>query len=226
MARENRAAVASAQKLMAQDVPWLQVDGQWGKTTERVFRSLPLEKRNQIALMMGRNYMTSPEQEKQAREFARLQEWITVLDAEQLVAKAAKLYGVERYTVAFCHFLRREAVFSAGRYLVTSRNGSSAGLMQMQPGAWRDAMKVGNKKVPGSIGSFAENVYNAEQNIRAGIAYATLNISILERVHVAVNDETLYLAHNQGAGFFTKGIVTNYSGQSKEVQRMIDKYRR
>lgn len=105
-------------------------------------------------------------------------------------------------------------------YFVLSKNGSSRGLGQIQPGAWKDSSRVLGKlgiRLP----RYEDGVYQVWTNILASVGYLLFNESILRKNNVPITSRTLYLAHNQGAGYFTRGARTNVAGQSKEVQDLI-----
>lgn len=204
--------VEGAQRLLRQVDPSLAIDGFWGPKTQKAFEAASDSTRLAIRQMWGANGKIAPNGDR----------WISAMDADEYVDRAVAALNMREYADAFKGFLRLEArqrtVGGVTQFDVNSRNGSSTGLMQMQPGAWVDAQKV-DSSLPG----FGAGVYKPEVNIRAGVAYASRNISAIRRANRPVNEETLYLAHNQGAGFFnaTGSIVTNFDGQSVVVQDMI-----
>lgn len=223
-------ATAAVQPLLG-----VRADGRWGKFTQGAYERAKPDVRSRVDEILARNG-TSAQSEYRARSVAKSNarqafntdtptgvNLISVSQAEAIVASAAVDLNVERHAAALKAFLRREArrvdLGGVPHYDSLSKNGSSRGLMQMQPAAWADA----RKKFPG-IGDYS-NVFDPWRNIYAGVAYSVMNIALLEKARVPVSSDTLYLAHNQGAGFFTKGIVTNYAGQSKEVRDLIDRYR-
>lgn len=150
---------------------------------------------------------------------------------ERLALELCSLNGREDMAPIMNYFTAHEAEIATVNgeifYNCLSTNGSSRGLTQFQPPAWEDSRKYLRK-----IGSFIElgdyvkEVYFPASNLLACLGYLLLNESILLKLGVPVNAETLYLCHNQGTGFFSKGKITGYKGQSAEVRAMIDRYRK
>lgn len=219
-------AVALSQKLMREVASRpLEIDGKWGKYTDGVWASLSEAQQASISSVLRKEFDVSVDQ---LRTHWRSSRFISKEKAKMYVLGAAQTLGLAQYSTALLAFLEREArklkdADGELGYDVGSVNGSSRGLMQMQPAAWVDAYR----RAP-SIGSYSTNVYDAEKNILAGVAYASHNIALLKRHGVVVNGDTLYLAHNQGVGFFVskKQKITAYEKQSAEVRSLIDKYRR
>lgn len=223
----KRDAVIKAQQILLSADPTLRLDGIWGPVTARAYARATAEQRARVdnALLtagltvdgINRYQARGGDQER----YSDTTRYIDREAANQIVKEEAQRLGLSQHAEALQDFLRREArrVSLNGNILydIRSRNGSSQGLMQMQPGAWIDAAKTDP-----TLGSY--DPYNPRKNIAAGIAYAKRNIRAIERAGKPVTADTLYLAHNQGAGFFTRGIVTNVAGQSKEVQDLIRQY--
>lgn len=229
-------ATKIAQLLLQKHDPTIRDDGKWGKFTQSVFDSAPAAiqaaVRDAVAVVTRGG---TPEDLRQVREEQRSMattlsqarpgdpesNWISAQQANLLVSQAAAEQGVLEYADELIGFLALEPEKrkNGTEYNVRSQNGSSRGLMQMQPAAWAESRAL----VP-EIGGY-ENVWDPLQNIRAGVAYARINLRRMGKA-VPVNAETLYLAHNQGAGFFTKGIRTAVDKQSKPVQAMIEKWYR
>lgn len=157
-------------------------------------------------------------------------------DCDSLIKRACRALGVEQYAAVYCDFMYREAgkrrIGGEICYNVLSRSGNSAnsarGLNQFQPPAWVDARSKAlqmNSKY--DIGDYKEGVYFPANNIIACIAYSQLAIKLMvETYNIPVNGETMYLAHNQGPYFWEDFSTTNFSGQSKEAQLLITKYKR
>lgn len=140
-----------------------------------------------------------------------------------LVTKYAKIAGMQDYIDAIVAFADREApkAYEKGvfvGYSTVAKNGSSRGLFQIQPNAWVDAAR----NMPG-LGPY--DPFNVEKNVAACVGYAAFNIKQI-KPFTPITGDTLYLAHNQGAGFFTKGKVTAFDKQSREVQSLILKYKK
>lgn len=217
-------------------------DGRWGRFTQHAYETADAITRSRVDSLLlhaGSSAANEFNARRRVKAFARSslaaldapQQAVLVKqdDAARMVAAAAARMGVSQYATDLVDFLRREAKQVRGQdgisFDAMSKNGSSRGLMQMQPNAWIDAAK----RAP-EIGPYA-NVYDPWKNTLAGVAYAAFNIGILRRLRpdLKIDGEVLYLAHNQGAGFFTKtkgSNVTNVAGQSKEVQAIIRKHSR
>lgn len=125
--------------------------------------------------------------------------------------------GVSQHAEAFKAFLRLESPIKGDSIKVNAVNGSSMGLMQMQKGAWEASSKLLTARGIIHEAEYLKGVFDPAMNVLMGVAYGVLNSRYLP----SVTPENLYLAHNQGGGFFTRGIVTSFDGQSKEVRKMI-----
>lgn len=208
------AAVRVAQTLLRAVDPKLELDGFWGPRTDAAYSAAPESLKASVRSHFAADRKVMPTTGR----------WIPASEANSMVESAAQRLALSEYANAFKTFLQREArrktIDGVDSYDVNSRNGRSTGLMQMQPGAWFDA----KKRVDPSLPDFAEGVYDPATNIRAGIAYAKLNIPSIQKSGWPVNGDTLYLAHNQGAGYFRGNHVTAFDGQSREVQNLIRRY--
>lgn len=205
--------VRAAQMLLRSVDPKLEVDGYWGPRTEAAYNLAQDSLKAQVRAIFTSAKKVAPNESR----------WISRDKAFAIVEEEAKSLGMGAHTAALQAFLDREArkrtTSNGVEYDINSRNGSSTGLMQMQPAAWRDAARQ-----DGSLGAFADNVYDPRLNIRAGIVYARMNVPRIVKAGFPVNADTLYLAHNQGAGYFSGNHVTGFDGQSAEVRRLIKKY--
>lgn len=196
---------AAQQELLAVD-PALRVDGAWGRKTQAAFDRAPSELKAKIRSIFVSSGKIPPWEERSiSRDEARL-----------LVERAASATGIPQYAGALKEFLELEAAPSRDRsgYNVNSQNGGSRGLMQMQRAAWSDAQKV-----EPTLGGY-DKVFDPYQNILAGAAYAKINARAIAKAGYPVTGKNLYLAHNQGAGYFS-GSRTNVRGQSAKVQELI-----
>lgn len=229
-------ATKIAQLILQKADPSLQPDGKWGKFTQSVYDGAPAEIRaavkDAVAVVTKGG---SPEDLRATREdqrqtmtsLAKVAEplssdkWIAAEAANRMVAQAASEQGILELADELIGFLSYEPEKrnNGTEYNVRSQNGISRGLMQMQPAAWAEA-----RVLEPAIGGY-ENVWDPLSNIRAGVAYSRINIKRMGTA-VPVNAETLYLAHNQGAGFFTRGIRTAVDKQSKPAQKLIEKWYR
>lgn len=227
-----RRATMAVQGFLSATEPALVVDGKFGKFTTSVYeRATAADKSAIDAMLRGLGTTVSGLRAERASVAAvrdqldqKEENWIPVEDAAALVRRHAARYGIGTHAEALVDFLRREArmrvVQGVPFYDVKSKNGSSRGLMQMQPAAWEHVQQAVDRNLP----PYESAVWDPETNIRAGVAYAIINIRAIQAAGKPVNADTLYLAHNQGAGFFTKGTKTNVAGQSKEVQALIARY--
>lgn len=206
-------AVRAAQLLLKTVEPSLKVDGFWGPKTEAAFAKAPDSLKAQVRAIFKEGGKVIPNESR----------WISRERAEDIVRSEAAALGMGQHADALCQFLAREArkrnTGGGVEYDINSRNGRSTGLMQMQPAAWMDA-----KRRNSSIGEFADDVYDPRMNIRAGIIYASINAPHIVKAGYPVNADTLYLAHNQGVGYFVGNHVTGFDGQSAEVRQLIKKY--
>lgn len=224
-----RSAVMAAQGIISAYQPSLVVDGKWGDFTQKAFSDAAPNIRARVDAVLGA-LGTSVGALSAARAVQKTvessvsgtsggDEWIAETQAKAMVRREAARLGVGVHAVALERFLDLEAVARSVQglkfYKLTSKNGSSTGLMQMQPAAWIDS-----RKIDPTLPSFADGVFKAESNIAAGIAYAKSNIRAMEQSGVPITGNNLYLAHNQGAGHF-QGIVTGFDCQSSAVRAMI-----
>jgi len=212
-------ATAKAQTLLVSYGYDGALDGIWGRRTQAAFDRAPASVQAEVLALYHADSKLAPTEQR----------WIPKSRVLEFIESAAVRYGVSDLIPALEGFADREAVkrVSAGvtEYDSNSRNGGSKGIMQMQRGAWSDVERA-DSSMPGY-----EKVFDPELNVRAGVKYAAMNAKRLRLKGIPVNADTLYLAHNQGMGFFLggpngpPGTVTNLAGQSKEVQRLIMKYK-
>lgn len=188
------------------------IDGVWGRNTQAAYDRASAATKARILGLFHTSGKMAPFERR----------WVPAGIVQTYIAMAAAQLGVPELTPIMERFIELEAVKKAESGVIyydsNSTNGGSKGLMQIQRGAWETA-RGADKSLPGY-----DKVYDPETNIRAGVAYAKVNAAILRRVNVDVNAETLYLAHNQGPGFFTRGARTAVDKQSATVQRLISKY--
>jgi len=199
----NPGAVARAQSMLGVK----QADGRWGRFTQAAYAAADPAVRAKVDTFLA-NSGTSAAAEFESRKALKTASrtsdgsdsvsdgWISVVDANRIVSSLASRMGVGQYSVALQDFLHRESVRKdvpgvGPSYLITSRNGSSRGLMQMQPAAWTDAQKTAPE-----IGDYS-NVLDPWKNIAAGLAYAKRNIRTISkyRPDLTINGDVLYLAH-------------------------------
>lgn len=201
------ATTADAQRVLASAGADIKVDGIWGPRSTRAYKAASPGVQAQVKdLFISRGKRLPWEQIT-----------ISVSDAQAMVARAAGEVGMISHVKALQQFLEYEAPrvgAARDQYLVTAQNGSSRGLMQMQPAAWSDA----RKEWP-SLPDYSK-VFDAYSNILAGVVYAKINARAIVKNGYPVTGKNLYLAHNQGAGFF-RGARTAVEKQSKLVQQLI-----
>lgn len=200
--------VKEAQNLLIASGAPLVADGMWGRRTQAAYDAVSTDLKQQISFLFTRQGKVAPWDQR----------WISVAEANALVARAAEEAGMSAHIQELQQFLRYEAPRdkSGAYYNVNAVNGSSRGLMQMQKAAWNDA----RARHPSLAGY--EKVFDPYQNILAGVVYARINSVGIARRGFAVTGKNLYLAHNQGMGFFD-GKRTAIGNQSKVVQDLIAK---
>lgn len=200
------------------------LDGIWGRKTQAAFEKAPKYVQDQVLTLYHADGKLAPTENR----------WIPKPRILEMIAESAERYGVSDLAPELAGFADREAVRKTidgvVHYDSNSRNGGSKGIMQMQRGAWSDVVRA-DSDMPGY-----EKVWDPALNVRAGVKYAAMNAKRLRSRGIPVNADTLYLAHNQGMGFFMgwtdkagvrhpPGSTTNLGGQSAEVQRLILKYK-
>lgn len=201
------ATTAKAQRVLVDDGAKLKVDGIWGPVSQGAYNVARPETQSSVRRVF----------EDAGKDYPWNKVGIDVDEAKRLVALAAGEVGMTEHIPALQKFLDLEAprlATNRGQYDVRATNGSSRGLMQMQPAAWEDAQKTHP-----SLRDYSK-VYDPYQNILAGVAYAKRNARGLVRRGYPVTDKNLYLAHNQGIGYFD-GIRTAVDRQSTRVQALI-----
>lgn len=173
------------------------VDGKWGNYTNTVYAGLSSANRatvDQVLKAVGTSaselssFRTS---EKQGALRLAVNYNGTV---DAAIEQAAAHSGVE--LKALRGFAKIESNFNP-----TAVNGSSRGLMQMQPGAWSDAAKT-DPAVKGY-----DQVFDPLQNALAGAAYYKLNLRAIARIPGftgPIEPAMVYMAHQQGAGGFAE----------------------
>lgn len=180
VAPRKRDVVASAQRELG-----VTADGRWGPVSQQAFDSASSTVRTRIleilsaanltpAAMMAYRADGGDESKEKIKNLIRSEAQAAGVDAQYLLAKASI-----------------ESNFGP-----TRSNGSSRGLFQFQPAAWTDAAKIDPR-----IGDYS-NVYDAQANTRAAIAYRTVLEQTLRRLRYQgpMDNAHLYIAHQQGAG--------------------------
>lgn len=203
--------VAQAQMALAQSGAVLSVDGVWGRKTQAAYDAASTAVREAIKEMFSAAGKVAPFERR----------WIAAPEVDAMVHDACERQNMVKYETAIRQFLDREAFTKIENgvkyYDANSRNGGSKGIMQMQREAWADAQRY-DRSLPGY-----DAVFKPDVNIRAAVAYAKMNVGLILKAGQPINADTLYLAHNQGAGFFS-GARTAVDKQSREVRELIQRY--
>lgn len=201
-------AVRQAQQLLVLSGAQIATDGAWGRRTQAAYDAAPEGVKSQVKAAFTSAGKIPPWEER----------WISKDEAAVLVERAATEVGMGRYANDLKDFLDYEAPKNKGgtAYNVNAQNGGSRGLMQMQRAAWADAQKIQPR-----LADYGK-VFDPYQNILAGVSYAAFNAKGLAKRGIPVTGKNLYLAHNQGLGYFD-GKRTAVDKQSKVVQALISK---
>lgn len=192
------AATKAAQVVMSAERSDLVADGKWGKFTQAAYEGVsgPLQSKVDAAIQAVAPGVTAAQlarfrdKERAAAVLQQTAPYTPYTDTvDEAIRLAAKESGID---VAV---LRRFAYIES-RYNPKAKNGSSRGLMQMQPAAWADASKYI------ILPPYKEAVWDALQNARAGAAYINNNRKVLTRLGYTGPWDVahMYLAHQQGAG--------------------------
>lgn len=222
---EASAAVAKAQGVLRQSDPTLIVDGRWGTFTHSVYQLAPDAVKFEVEQLLQRNgttveelwtahqrektlatpaYLKRKAEAREMREDYREKQVshpaIRVGKPEQPAPQHVVDDAIRQAAVAtgMPERLLRVLVHIESRGRSNAENGSSRGLMQMQPAAWVDSSRI--VRLP----PYHQGVWDPHLNVLAGAAYAKLNRNYLQRKGVANPEDPakLYLAHQQGLGGF------------------------
>jgi hypothetical protein len=178
---------------MAEAIPELIADGKWGRFTQSAYDRVPSSIRSQVDVYLD-NMGTSAIAlftERYSQKM-RAQQTVVPSNVMEAIQQAADEAGLPFEVLR--GFAKIESNFNP-----KAANGSSRGLMQMQPGAWADVKSL----VPG-LPRYEEGVFDPLQNARAGAAYIKLNQRRLRKAGYTgeLSPAVAYLAHQQGAGGF------------------------
>lgn len=173
----------------------LQIDGVWGKTTQKVYEALEPATKTKVDSLLA-SLGTSAIKIRAARmaQKSALRPTSPAPSVSQAIANASNRTGVPlRMMEAFARIesgFRPDAV-----------NGSSRGLFQIQPSAWAD-VRAQHPDIPPYNAGVWDPYYNATV---AGF-YVRQNMRTLGRLGYAgpLDGPALYLAHQQGAGGLTE----------------------
>jgi len=205
-------AVRAAQNYLLRSTPTLIVDGRWGSFTNAAYERASGEDRVAVDAILSGYGFTAEQliQTNRAMKEAKDQSYQRQKDfarqaraqspaatdmqkIEAAITKAADTTGVPRAWLS--GFAKIESGFNPNAV-----NGSSRGLMQVQPAAWADVQKVDP-----SVGSYS-NVLDPEKNALVGARYMALNQDRLRKMGYTepITPAVLYLAHQQGAAGFVE----------------------
>lgn len=212
-------AVSAAQGILTLVNPELRATGIWSTFSSEAYSKGSDTVRKAVDRILERNGLSASRLASEATLAKSTgANWVELSKVRGWVAEGAAILGLSSaMEEAVFGFVQLESPIRDGRVKITAVNGSSSGIMQMQPGAWTDASKVLARK-GFALGPFDKGVFDGRLNTIAGVAYASINLRYVGSSPTATQ---LYLAHNQGGGFFTSGIVTNFDGQSDKVRAMI-----
>lgn len=227
MATSPRETTKRVQRVLSAFDSSVAVDGVLGPVTRASYdQAIPVLKLG-INKLLEINGYSDMDQLSKADVSTPAVDAIDRAEALAILARAADSIGQPSLVSYLTTFMDKEAAKvnrNPNLYKISSRNGSSRGLMQIQPGAWLDSQKWLKSHAPSvRLGDYDSNVYVPSQNILAGVVYAAINKEWMEKHGVPVNPETLYISHNQGLGFW-RGTRTNISGQSAEGRALFEKY--
>lgn len=210
--QQIRDTVRTAQAILREFDPTLQIDGRWGKFTNGVYANAPKSLQLRIDAVLAVSGLNANQlfTENQlmkrsgdigylnAKAAARAErghvQAASAAEVERAIANASQQIGIPINVLkGFVH------IESRGRS--NAVNGSSRGLFQMQPAAWQDAKKI----VP-TLGDYNASWADPVQNALAGAAYIKVNQQVLTKLGYsgAITPAVLYLAHQQGAAGFTE----------------------
>jgi hypothetical protein len=207
-------SVAEAQRILREVSPSIKTDGSWGRRTQAAYDAAPADVKARVrAIFTSRGYVMPWEQR-----------WVSSSEVANMITSATGSLGIPQYAQAARDMVNREAqrkdekgerFYNANS---VSPGGGYYGLMQMGRAAWTTAQKEDP-----TLGDYSKKL-DPYENIRAGVAYIRYHAKQLRAAGVDPSSENLYLAHNQGLGFFTRGTRTAVAKQSPEVQAMIARY--
>lgn len=215
--------VAKAQGLLKPSAPEMIIDGRWGRFTNEAYLAAPADVKLSIDTLLKGNGLSADalwESHSQAKASnsdayqtskAAARQYRAGIVTQQLesgpAVSAARpnspaplevVYDAIRKAAAQTgedESLLHKFMFVESRHRSNAVNGSSRGLGQVQPAAWKDASRIV------ALGPYASAVWDPYQNALATAAYVQINRKQLVRAGLPrVGVPELYLAHQQGAG--------------------------
>lgn len=188
-------SIRGAQLLMKREQA-IDVDGKWGSFTQSVYEKLSPTLRATVDQMLAAGGTSASELRaaRAAQKAAGMLAQQSATDVKAIIIAAANEAGLDPATAL--GFASIESNFNP-----KAVNGSSRGLMQMQPNAWADARKI----LP-DLPSYEDGVFDARSNARAGIAYIKSNARAIRRLGYTgdFTPAVAYMAHQQGAAGFVE----------------------
>jgi len=218
-------ATRVAQAIIASSQPDFRVDGHWGSFTETAFNAVPASTRNAIVAAVA-SFNLTPHQLKTAFDLEKLDKkkaaaektrallerggTVVRQDVAAAIANAALVTGVNSSILNT--FVKIESNGNP-----SAMNGSSRGLLQVQPAAWREAAAWLQARKGVRIGTWEQASLNAHDNALAGAAYIQINSDRLRSLGYQgpLTPAVLYMAHQQGAGGFVELWTISNGGNPK-----------
>lgn len=206
--------LSSVQTLLKRWDPGIVVDGIHGLHSSEAINALTILQHDTLSFVTG------------YRSGRRMARFVPVSEIDEAIDIIAERLGVSHLSRAAKYSLRKEAAVRRdgnGQLLVDvdSKKGSYRGIFQFGEAAWTDAASEA-KKLGMDIGGY-DKVWDIPNNIAAMLSYLRRTEKFLTARKIQVTNESLYLSHNQGLGFWS-GITTNVEGQSAAVQALISEY--
>lgn len=192
--------VRQAQVILADGGADIRADGKWGGYTMAAYNAASPEAREAVNSLLG-SAGTSATALFDARKVQKRTAAVQLEKAaanpaatalRPMIASVAQEAGISPDTLLA--MAKIESNFNPNAV-----NGSSRGLFQFQPPAWKDA----NTFLRGALPPYAEGVFNPLANARAAAAYIKINTrSLLARPAWVgpITPAVLYMAHQQGVG--------------------------
>lgn len=215
-------AIAAAQGALFVTDASILPSGRWSNFSSDVYdRSTDQVKRAVDKILAAAGLSVYNLRSKAKEASTSLSNYIELAEVYKLIEQSAQLLGIPEYAEAIKGFVRLESPIKNGKVKFDAVNGRSMGIFQFQKAAWQDASDLLDKRGIQHERNYERGVFDPRENVLKGVVYALLNARQIVKAGVPVTASNLYLAHNQGAGFFSRGIVTGFDLQSNEVRAMI-----
>jgi len=186
-------ATTRAQQTLALERSDLVPDGKWGRFTQTAYDNVTPGLRARVDTELSALGYSAVAL-RSARMVQKSEGAVAVGNATEvkdIVRAVSSEKGIPEATLL--GFAKIESNFNP-----KAVNGSSRGLMQIQPAAWQTAASIDP-----SIGSY-DNVWDTRKNAEAGAALMKANGRTLRKLGYTgeLTPEVLYMAHQQGAAGF------------------------